>query len=56
MYVEIEWNGKAAVSDFVVNCYGPQKVEFISDDSDKVGSREAMGYCDAKDNLVRRYR
>ena len=32
-YSDIHWNGKAADKTFCVNCYGPQKVDFIVDES-----------------------
>ena len=34
MYVKIEWNGNAATKDYAVNSYSPQKVNWLTDDTE----------------------
>jgi len=35
MYVKIPWNGNAATRNYAVNCYGPTKIQWMGDESEK---------------------
>ena len=44
MYAKIDWNGKSESKKISINCYGPQKIIFHQDESEKIDNDEAYNY------------